>query len=141
MQIIGYNIFRTCDKKWYSSFRYCRRNSIGIPSLPKSKRSARCRRSILSARDKSAPRRIERLKLIKFNEEFEDFPKDQALETFDRSDRKFVALALKVNAVIANAVDSDWLEHRGALLKNGVRIRFICSINSSKWFARLLQNV
>lgn len=60
--------------------------------------------------------------------EFEEFPDDPRLNNFDRSDRKFVAVAKASgsNPEIINAVDSDWWDFRVQLEHNGVRIRFIC---------------
>ncbi len=59
---------------------------------------------------------------------FEQFPADEALEGFDRSDRKFVAVALgyEEKALIYNAVDSDWWQYRQALAQHGVAIDFLC---------------
>lgn len=59
---------------------------------------------------------------------FEKFPPDPALAKFDRSDRKFVAVALasKNEPTVLNAVDPDWWEHRKALRKNGLWIKFLC---------------
>lgn len=61
-------------------------------------------------------------------ESFEEFPDDPDLGDFDRSDRKFVAVALaSVRApLILNAVDSDWAESHEALVRNGVTVRFLC---------------
>lgn len=59
---------------------------------------------------------------------FEEFPDDPRLSTFDKSDRKLVAVSLggpRPN-VILNAVDTDWYEHREALSDNGVEVRFLC---------------
>lgn len=60
--------------------------------------------------------------------EFEMFPDDADLASFDRSDRKFVAAALtsRKNPVVLNAVDSDWAHHYTALMRNGIRIDFLC---------------
>jgi len=59
---------------------------------------------------------------------FEEFPTAPELADFDPSDRKFVAVALAgpQPAVVLNAVDQDWLEHRDSLERNGVRIDFLC---------------
>lgn len=59
---------------------------------------------------------------------YEEFPQDPDLDAFDRSDRKFVAVALTSPSKpeIANAVDSDWMHHREALERSGVRLRFLC---------------
>ena len=61
-------------------------------------------------------------------EGFIEFPDDQQLETFDRSDRKYVAVALasKNRPVILNAVDPDWWEHKEVLEKNGLHLGFLC---------------
>jgi hypothetical protein len=60
--------------------------------------------------------------------EFAAFPVDEELVTFDRSDRTFVAVALMhpQKPPVLNATDSDWWNHRGALARHGVTIRFVC---------------
>jgi len=60
--------------------------------------------------------------------EFEMFPDDADLASFDRSDRKFVAAALTSGKkpIVLNAVDSDWAHHYAALMRNGVQIEFLC---------------
>lgn len=59
---------------------------------------------------------------------YEEFPDRADLETFDKSDQKFVAVALASgeNPSILNAVDSDWWTHRSALNAAGVRIESLC---------------
>lgn len=59
---------------------------------------------------------------------FREFPTDPELRAFDRSDRKFVAVALAsgLNPKILNATDTDWWIHRGALDRNGVHVEFLC---------------
>jgi len=60
--------------------------------------------------------------------DFVEFPDDPDLAKFHRKDRKFVAVARgsKRSPEIANATDSDWWEHREALRKHGVAVRFLC---------------
>ncbi len=60
--------------------------------------------------------------------DFCEFPDDEALAHFDRSDRKFVALALAHHAhpPVYNAVDSDWWLFHNALAAHGVGIVFVC---------------
>jgi hypothetical protein len=60
--------------------------------------------------------------------DFDEFPDDPRLKTFDHSDRKYVAVAIssKCKPEILNAVDSDWAEHFDALNDARIRIRFIC---------------
>lgn len=59
---------------------------------------------------------------------FEVFPDDPDLAGFDRSDRKFVAVALASEECppILNASDKDWWEVRDALARHGVYPRFLC---------------
>lgn len=78
--------------------------------------------------------RVERIDLIKRPDgSFVDFPDDQALKTFDLSDRKFAAAARKVGIPVVNSTDSDWLEHRDALARNGVKVEFVCGLNAQLW--------
>jgi hypothetical protein len=59
---------------------------------------------------------------------FEEFPNDTRLADFDRSDRKFVAVALASNKcpAILNATDSDWWNFQAPLQENGLEIKFLC---------------
>jgi len=61
-------------------------------------------------------------------EDFEEFPKVSELATFDRNDRKWVAVAIAsgMNPPILNAVDTDWWKHRKALERNAVHVEFLC---------------
>ena len=56
------------------------------------------------------------------NRSFEELPEN----TFDPSDRKFLAVAVIASAVILNATDSDYGE-QGALMNDlGVRVEQLC---------------
>jgi hypothetical protein len=61
-------------------------------------------------------------------DDFAEFPADNALANFDRSDRKFVAVARgSRNApAVLNAVDSDWWDFRHVLTRHGIKIVFVC---------------
>lgn len=61
-------------------------------------------------------------------DDFEEFPRDPALSGFDRSDRKFAAVALASgrDAVLLNATDTDWWSYRWPLAKHGLRVQFLC---------------
>ncbi|HOX39973.1 MAG TPA: hypothetical protein PL033_18475 [Candidatus Brocadiia bacterium] len=75
------------------------------------------------------PRRCEQVRITEDAAKgFAEFPDDQRLADFDRSDRKFVAVALasRNRPEILNAVDSDWWNCRVALEECGVIIRFLC---------------
>ena len=60
--------------------------------------------------------------------QFEEFPEDSNLADFDLSDRKFVAVAIasEEHPTILNAADTDWWNHRKALVVHGVTISFLC---------------
>ena len=60
--------------------------------------------------------------------EFEEFPVDPKLSSFDHSDRKFVAVVLAsgTSAQLLNASDSDWWHHRRDLEQHGIEIVFLC---------------
>ncbi len=73
----------------------------------------------------------EQVKITLVNEDeqsFAEFPQDNRLINFDRSDRKFVAVARasKNHPQILNAVDSDWWDFRQVFEENGVIIYFVC---------------
>lgn len=84
----------------------------------------------------SAPHMIERIDLPKRDDgEFVDLPQALIDANFDRSDRKFAALARREQAPVVNATDSDWLQHRATLVANGIRIEFVCGCDQTKWFS------
>ena len=66
--------------------------------------------------------------------EFYDFPETPSLDKFDRSDRKFAALARKTKTAVTNATDSDWVDHHTALKKEGIDVNFLCGKVVSDWF-------
>lgn len=61
-------------------------------------------------------------------EGFLGFPADPDLHGFDPSDQKYVVVALgsREHPEVLNAVDTDWWNHREALERNGIRLRFLC---------------
>jgi len=80
----------------------------------------------------AVPERVRQIPITPRNEtgwrRYDEFPDSTDLATFDRSDQKFVAVALASgeNPPILNAVDSDWWNHREALTTAGVPIDFLC---------------
>lgn len=80
--------------------------------------------------------RVERVSLPREDDgEYADFPRDPELAGFDRSDRKSAALARRVQVPVANATDSEWLDHREALARNGIEVRCVCGCDRARWFA------
>ncbi len=104
--------------------RYC--NPVGQPGL-----GDRFFRELLM----NYSSKIQRITLEKnANGDFKDFPSDPDLASFDRSDRKFAAAARKANAPVLNATDTDWIDHKEALLRNGIAIEFLCGCDPAVWF-------
>ena len=69
-----------------------------------------------------------RVPITKNGESYEEFPEHPGLVNFDRSDRKFVAVA---NAhpekpPILQATDSKWWSWKGALEDVGITVHFLC---------------
>jgi hypothetical protein len=63
-------------------------------------------------------------------EDFNEFPRDVRLNTFDRDDKKFVAVALAsaTNPIIYNASDTDWWHYRAALEEYDLVLSFLCPV-------------
>ena len=59
---------------------------------------------------------------------FEELPPN----TFDPSDRKFLVVAVVASAVVLNATDSDWHEHRALTDELGVEVRQLCPQHAAK---------
>ena len=77
------------------------------------------------------PTRIRRVPLTPSEDDrrsFEELPPN----TFDPSDRKFLAVAVVANGVVLNATDSDWNEHRALTDELGVEVRQLCPQHATK---------
>ena len=59
---------------------------------------------------------------------FEELPEN----SFDRSDRLFLAVALVGEAIVLNATDSDWDEHAELMDELGVSVEQLCPQHSRK---------
>jgi hypothetical protein len=70
----------------------------------------------------------DRVIISKEGDTYLEFPNDAALSNFDRSDRKFVAVANKHPAKppILEATDSKWWIHQAALEEAGIKVLFLC---------------
>ena len=53
---------------------------------------------------------------------FEELPEN----TFDPSDRKFLAVAVVAKATVLNATDNDWNEHPDLMSELGVKVEQLC---------------
>lgn len=84
----------------------------------------------------SNPRRCDQVKLVPDDARgFESFPEDDRLADFDRSDRKFVAVAARHESrpPILQAADSKWVKWAPALQKHGVIVKFLCPTDIQKF--------
>lgn len=59
---------------------------------------------------------------------YEEYPDDPDLAGFDRSDKKFVAVAIAStqNHEIWNATDKHWWQYRVPFQRNGINLIFLC---------------
>ena len=80
------------------------------------------------------PSRFEQGPITNTNGSYREFPTDPELESFDRSDRKFVCVALRSrnSPVIAVSSDRGWRNHHSALQANGIQIEFACSPGAAR---------
>ena len=87
-------------------------------------------------RNYTNPQRCRQIKITPINGSFAEFPDAPSLVNFDRSDHKFVAVAIAdpKHPPIYNAVDSDWSLPRvtEALATYGVQIVELCPDSLSK---------
>lgn len=70
----------------------------------------------------------QRVKITKNDDSYDEFPVHDGLKDFDRSDRKFIAVA---NAhadkpPILQATDSKWWRWKNALDEVGITVKFLC---------------
>ena len=75
--------------------------------------------------------RVQRIAVTPIDDErrsFEELPEN----TFDRSDRKFLAVAVSAAAVVLNATDSDWGEQQELMDGLGVNVEQLCPQHASK---------
>lgn len=82
----------------------------------------------------SHPNRVIRLELtLDVNGEFHGLSDRLKASSFDRSDRKFVALAAISNSPVVNCVDTDWIEHSEILNNDGVSVVNLCGCETDTW--------
>ena len=65
--------------------------------------------------------------------EYRDLPQPVIDAGFDRDDRKFAALAKRKGVPVVNAVDSDWLNAQTLLAAHGIRVKFVCGCDETRW--------
>lgn len=78
-------------------------------------------------------RNVERCELVSITPidhgaSFKEFPTDSELINFDPDDRKFIAIALahRQNPPILQAVDVAWWNFKDILLRNSIKVEFLC---------------
>jgi len=72
---------------------------------------------------------VDRVTITKNGDSYDEFPDHDGLTQFDKSDRKFIAVA---NAhldkpPVLQATDSKWWGWKDALKEVGITVRFLCS--------------
>ena len=75
--------------------------------------------------------RVQRIPVTPIDDDrrgYEELPVNE----FDRSDRKFLAVAVVANAVVLNATDSDWHEHEDLMDKLEVEVEQLCPQHAFK---------
>lgn len=75
--------------------------------------------------------RVQRAAVTPIDDErrsFEELPEN----SFDLSDRKFLAVAVSAEAVVVNATDSDWGEQKELMDALGVEVEHLCPQHASK---------
>ncbi|MGB6776212.1 MAG: hypothetical protein WBE45_17725 [Terriglobales bacterium] len=70
--------------------------------------------------------------------EYEEFPNDEELHEFDRSDRKFVAVAVahSQRPPILQGTDSKWMKWSERLAVHGITIQFLCPADVTRFLQR-----
>lgn len=77
------------------------------------------------------PNRVRRVPISQVEDDergFEELPPN----AFDRSDRKFLAVAVVANATVVNATDSDWNENAALMSSLGVEVQQLCPQHATK---------
>jgi len=71
----------------------------------------------------------DRVRITPRGDSYKEFPEHPGLAEFDRSDRKFVAVACAhpERPPILQATDSKWWGWKDALEEAGVKVQFLCS--------------
>lgn len=74
------------------------------------------------------PKYCDRVKITKTGDSYDEFPKHEGLENFDKSDQKFVAAANahSEKPPILQATDSKWWGWEEALKDVGITVHFLC---------------
>ncbi len=70
----------------------------------------------------------DRVNITRNGESYDQFPQHKGLDDFDRSDRKFVAVANAhpTKPPIVQATDSKWWGWKDALADVGITVHFVC---------------
>lgn len=71
----------------------------------------------------------DRVAITKNGDSYDEFPDHEGLTQFDKSDRKFIAVANAHPAKppVLQATDSKWWGWKDALQEVGITVRFLCS--------------
>ncbi len=83
----------------------------------------------------------DRVTITKNGESYDEFPIHIELANFDKSDRKFIAVANAHPAKppILQATDSKWLGWNDALVEVGITVQFICPLYVKRKYAKKMK--
>jgi hypothetical protein len=75
------------------------------------------------------PERVDRVKITRSGESYDEFPEHEGLRKFDYSDRKFIAVsnAHSKKPPVLQATDSKWWGWKEALAEVGITVCFLCA--------------
>ena len=84
------------------------------------------------------PEKVEQISITKSNSSYEEFPKHNGLDDFDKSDRMFVAVANThpIKPPIIQATDSKWWGWKDALSEVGIDVYFLCPDYAKEKYAK-----
>jgi hypothetical protein len=84
----------------------------------------------------SNPARVARVELQKRDDgEYASLPQILIDTKFDRSDRKFAAIAAQEGVPVVNSIDSDWVHHQNELKAAEIVVRHLCGCDPAMWFS------
>ena len=83
----------------------------------------------------------DRVTITKNGDSYDEFPVHTGLKDFDKSDRKFVAVANAHPAKppILQATDSKWWGWNNALVEVGITVKFICPLYVKTKYAKKME--
>lgn len=85
---------------------------------------------------------VDRVEITRNGESYDQFPAHSGLTQFDKSDRKFIAVANahQDKPPVLQATDSKWWGWRAALIDVGITVRFLCPDYVQKKYVKKMES-